>query len=400
MASAYSAEDDGVTCKLTIEQSLGLPAGKHPRVPKIVDIFEAASGLPFYYRKLRGTHKPIILHREDNTLPADFLEGFEWSGYGDTPANMAILPISVTSRLLGVLAFAFNPRRRFQPEDEDFINSLGLQASATIALAIDRGEARERAEQLTLQLQESEKQTREIYQNALVGLIRVDSAGNIIYANRQYFEITLGQPDGDRYEFSFMAPVRPEDRERTMGMWNAIVNEQKSVTQEIRLNRTWTPPAMGNSTPKKEFCWLVAYAFPALENGEVKSVVCCVTDISRKKWAEEVQSRLAVEATDARKLQESFIDYVSYEIRNPLSAILQLGESITETVDDGTISDQSSETAQRLLEETAESGRTILLCAAHQKRMVDDVLTLSKLDYQLLSITPWPSNRWPSWSRH
>lgn len=75
-------------------------------------------------------------------------------------------------------------------------------------------------------------------------------------------------------------------------------------------------------------------------------------------------------------------------MRNPLSAITQLGDGIAASLDDWAISDQSSETAQRLFEKTAEYGKTILLCAAHQKRIVDDVLTLSKLDSQLLAITP------------
>ena len=44
-------------------------------------------------------------------------------------------------------------------------------------------------------------------------------------------------------------------------------------------------------------------------------------------------------------------------------------------------------TASRaILETNVESATTILLCAAHQKRVIDDVLTLSKLDSMMLSI--------------
>ncbi|KIW67253.1 hypothetical protein PV04_06518 [Phialophora macrospora] len=388
MAFAYSAEDDGVTCKLTLEQSLGLPPGGHPLVPKHVDIYERSTGLPFYYRKLKARHEPIVLHQAEDTLSQGLLEGCDWRGYGDVPTSVAMLPISVSSRLLGVLVFGLNPRRKFQAEDEAFINSLWRQVSATVALAIDRGVTRERAERLTLQLRESERQIREIAEHCPIGMVRLSATGNIIWANRQYFEMT-GHPSGDQHEFSFLDPVHPDDRERTMEIWKELLTELKPVNREIRLRRTWTPPATaGSPPPREEFCWLMAHAFPALENGVLKSLVCCVTDISRNKWAEEAQSHLAAEATEARKLQEAFIDIVSHEMRNPLSAITQLADGLAASSGVWDASDQSRDTARRLLEESTEYGKTILLCAAHQKRIVDDVLTLSKLDSQLLAITP------------
>jgi hypothetical protein len=53
----------------------------------------------------------------------------------------------------------------------------------------------------------------------------------------------------------------------------------------------------------------MAHAFLTLENGKLKDLICCVTDISRNKWVEEGQSRVAVDATETRKLQESFGEY-------------------------------------------------------------------------------------------
>ncbi|KAJ9607863.1 hypothetical protein H2200_007942 [Cladophialophora chaetospira] len=388
MAFAYSAEDEGASCTLTLEQSLGLPPSGHPLVPKVVDIFEGAHGFPFYYRKLKATHKPVILRQFDKTLPEGFLEGFEWREGKGPPTGIAICPVSVSSRLLGVLVFGLTHSRRFQEEDDAFINSLCRQVSATIALAVDRVETHDRAERLTLQLQESERQVREIAEHGPAGMIRVSAAGKIMWANRQYFEIT-GHPISDHYDFSFLDPVHPDDKAGGIGIWQKLVNDVEPVSQEIRVNRTWTPPAtVDDPHPDKESCWIMVNAFPALENGEVKSIICCLTDISRHKWAEKLQSRVAVEATEARKLQEAFIDIVSHEIRNPLSAITQLGDGIATSFDDWVASDRSMDTASRLLEESADYGKTILLCAAHQKRLVDDVLTLSKLDSQLLAITP------------
>lgn len=166
MAFAYAAEEDSPACILTLQQSLGLPPGGHPLVPERMDMYEAPGGFRSYYRKVKATNKPLLLHSKDGSLPESFLDGFTWLGYGDCPASMAIMPVSVSSRLLGVVVFGLNPRRDYQSEDESFINILCRQASAMIAFAIDREEAHQRAERLTLQLKDSERQIREIAEHA------------------------------------------------------------------------------------------------------------------------------------------------------------------------------------------------------------------------------------------
>ena len=187
-----------------------------------------------------------------------------------------------------------------------------------------------------------------------------------------------------------MDVVHEEDRVFARGFWSLLVDEHKPVSQEFRLQQKWTPPPTpGDPNPKEEHCWIIANAFPVFANGALSNIVCCITDISRIKWTEEIQSRLAVEATEARKLQEAFIDVVSHEMRNPLSAITQLADGIAACLEDwSSMDDHSLESAIQLLKENVENGKTILLCASHQKRVIDDVLTLSKLDSQLLSISP------------
>jgi hypothetical protein len=48
-----------------------------------------------------------------------------------------------------------------------------------------------------------------------------------------------------------------------------------------------------------------------------------ITDISRIKWAENLQERRLREAEETRRAQNSFIDITSHEMRNPLSKKLQ-----------------------------------------------------------------------------
>lgn len=82
---------------------------------------------------------------------------------------------------------------------------------------------------------------------------------------------------------------------------------------------------------------------------------------------------------------------MSHEIRNPLTAILLSAESITKSlagIKEG-VSYQNQLIAA--LEDNADAANTIMMCANYQKRIVDDILTLSKLKHDLLIITPEPT---------
>jgi signal transduction histidine kinase len=78
-------------------------------------------------------------------------------------------------------------------------------------------------------------------------------------------------------------------------------------------------------------------------------------------------------------------------MRNPLSAILQCSDEITASLTEYRTADDSARSADKLaevLESSIDASQTIALCAQHQKRIVDDILTLSKLDSALLIVTP------------
>jgi signal transduction histidine kinase len=89
----------------------------------------------------------------------------------------------------------------------------------------------------------------------------------------------------------------------------------------------------------------------------------------------------------------------SHELRNPLSAVVQCAESaiITLTklspqsstvIPTATYNEEYTREFQKEIESTIDSLQTIITCSLHQKRVVDDVLTLSKLDSELVVITP------------
>lgn len=115
--------------------------------------------------------------------------------------------------------------------------------------------------------------------------------------------------------------------------------------------------------------------------GDKGGFICIMTDINLEKKAELSQKRAAQEAQECKQQQERFIDMISHEIRNPLSAILQCTEDILEAT-----KPKGMDKARTL--DVTEAAETINLCITHQQRIVNDVLTYSKLDASMLAISP------------
>jgi hypothetical protein len=74
-------------------------------------------------------------------------------------------------------------------------------------------------------------------------------------------------------------------------------------------------------------------------------------------------------------------------MRNPLSAILICSDDIRETLTNHNF----SQADQVVVADCIEAANNIALCVQHQKSIVDDILTVSKLDSNLLLITPVPA---------
>ncbi|KAI5198167.1 hypothetical protein E4T39_06893 [Aureobasidium subglaciale] len=145
--------------------------------------------------------------------------------------------------------------------------------------------------------------------------------------------------------------------------------------------------------------WGSSTSHPELdENGVVKAIMTTTTDISHLKWAEDVQRSRVEEALEAKRQNEVFIDMTSHEIRNPLGAVVHCADAIDESLgemqsalDKLPVSDEKvGKRLRELVASSAEAVNIITSCSSHQKRIVDDLLTLSKLDSNLLQINQAP----------
>jgi signal transduction histidine kinase len=76
-------------------------------------------------------------------------------------------------------------------------------------------------------------------------------------------------------------------------------------------------------------------------------------------------------------------------MRNPLSATLMCADGIAESLlEFQSLKDKTTILSDALVESNLDAAQTIVLCAQHQKRIIDDVLTLSKLNSTMLHVTP------------
>ncbi|KAF2853540.1 putative histidine kinase-like protein M3YPp [Plenodomus tracheiphilus IPT5] len=319
----------------------------------------------------------------------DYDERFDnvsWTGWGAPSKKIAIIPIICSSRMFGYLIFGTNPFRPQDEPSEQFVRDVARMVSSLVTSANDAESSKKRQEQLEADLAFSDLKLRHLIDHASVGMCHASRDGYMLWANDHYYKLAgqsaTDQEAGDR---AFLDVYHEEDRSKAEAIWEDLIKGADHVTVELRVKRMYNPPS-GDPEPAQ----LQVLAFPYRDElGCVRSVMACTTDISRLKWAQTFQARLAAEAREAKRHQEAFIDVVSHEMRNPLSAIVHCADAITIAVQE--CQNQLAGLPQpcvEALDDSLQSAKIILQCAHHQKRIIDDILTLSKLDSMLLSITP------------
>lgn len=323
-------------------------------------------------------------------LTIDYDERFDsvtWAGFGSPSNVIGILPIASETRVVGYLIAGTNPHRPFDDACQQFQRDLTRTVSSIMNAAFSAARNRERQRKLEDDLAFSDMKLRHLIEHASVGMIHMGLDGNIIWANDQYYTLSGMTAEEQTGLFKFWDVYTEEDLPKAVEAWATLQSGANHVSVELRLKRLFNAPN-GESEPAQ----LQVLAFPYREGEVVRSIMACTTDISRLKWAESFQARLASEAREAKRQQEAFIDVVSHEMRNPLSAIVHCADSISSGVDEvRSIASEIPHSLLETLDENLSSANIIMQCANHQKRIIDDVLTLSKLDSMLLSITPTPT---------
>ncbi|KAK3653387.1 hypothetical protein LTR56_004591 [Elasticomyces elasticus] len=396
------------TRQCMLEGALGVPEG-HAAAPDQIDLKSGMEGFGPVFREVMKTDKPVLLELGSRDLPEALLQGLNFRGFGDPVRAVIICPIHPTTTdgasILGFLVLGVNPRRPYDDDYSLFLQLLSRQLATSLAsvvlfeeeirrgqraaklAALDRIELSEQLAARTQEAIESETKFTRMAEFAPVGMFIADHSGRITFANDEWYSISR-VPRGVTSNMqsgrdTWMEAIKPEDLELVHGLWADLVQRQKPVSSEFRFKTQWH-----NRNGAPGDTWVLFSAYPeTYEDGRLKSVFGSITNISQQKWAEGIQTRKMEEAVELKRQQENFIDITSHEMRNPLSAILQCSDEIANTLSNFR---QSGEKVipDELLSSCLDAAQIINLCSQHQKRIVDDILTLSKLDSQLLLVTP------------
>lgn len=307
------------SCHLTLKGSIGLPDNDQLLVKEAY--MDSEKGL---IPLLRKATKDIA-----TIAPGPKFGGVEWVGYGGPSAAISAVSLSESGRLFGYLVVGANPRRPIDVDHDHFLRDLSRHLSSTIAVTVSNGEALKRQQRLMTQLKESERKIRysksflilcrtyvralnanvsSVAQHLDIGMEHSSLDGRIIWANEHYYTLIGCDPSTiEGAVLPFKSHVLEEDRPLVFEAWKRVVQGEKAHTMEIRMNRQFIPP-YGDPVPAT----VLLSAFPYMEDDEIKSIMACMTDVSRLKWAEAWQARAAQEAQEAKRLQSEFTDAISH----------------------------------------------------------------------------------------
>lgn len=255
------------------------------------------------------------------------------------------------------------------------------QRAAKMA-AMDRHELSEQLAARTQEARDSETKFTRMAELAPVGMFIANSYGRITYCNDSWYEISRVPKESDSTN-RWIDFVVDEDKPAVRQLWNDLVVNTKLSSAEFRFKAPWLDRngVLGET-------WVLLSAYPETGGqGALRSVFGSITNISQQKWVEGLQKRKMEEAVELKRQQENFIDITSHEMRNPLSAMLQCSDEIISSLSRAR-AQQPRGASTTVFDDNIDSAQTIALCAQHQKRIIDDVLTLSKLDSALLIVTP------------
>ncbi|KAF6225924.1 hypothetical protein HO173_012696 [Letharia columbiana] len=410
LAVIYSLDsdmhDEAPTSIIHLQAALGVVEG-HPLALKRADLTQGSETILPLLRKTISANCPKVFQRDNGSLPESLLHGIEWRGFGEPSNTLAVLPLTAGEETLGFLLMGLNPRRAYDDDYAGFIQLLNRQLSTSLTSAALMEQARRKQAELSKDLAEGESRFKTLTELNAGGLFYISPRGEVLYANDTWVRLLMtGLSRDEHSEMAFMGIIMEEDRPYVEQEWYNMSELKLKRTFEVRLTHKWHHKESGTWKNK----WILASCgHDENEDGSLKSVMGSVTDISLLKQAQEdaleraalseklaqsqkdaneIQVRSRIEAEEARKSMEKFMDITSHEMRNPLSAILQSADGIAASLLEFRASSKTPIFSDELVESNLEAIQIISLCAQHQGRIINDVLTLSKLDSAMLLVSP------------
>ncbi|MEG3929431.1 MULTISPECIES: PAS domain S-box protein [unclassified Microcoleus] len=133
-----------------------------------------------------------------------------------------------------------------------------------------------------IERRETEARYQTLTEASPVGIFYADAGGDCLYVNERWCQIS-GITCDEALGKGWLQGIHPDDRERVFSEWYSAAQEKLPFKSEYRfqgLNHT-------------QISWVFGQSVGQIgENGEVKSYVCTITDITERKQVEEENRRL------------------------------------------------------------------------------------------------------------
>lgn len=394
--ASASSSSNIFTKRGILEGAIGVPEGHEAANPKID--FQSRDGMIPHLRDAILANAPIVLRDAEGTLPEVLLDGIKFGGFQIPSKEVLIIPICSTNgeNTLAVLTIGLNPRRQYDHDYQTFIAMLNRQVTTSLASVLLAEEEAKRnrtaaevaalqQERLTEELALQTSRLRRMTELSPLGMFLISPDGVLLEANDRYYEMTNNTKE--QTSMSFMDTLHESSVPLGIEMWRRLTVERKVQSEEILMSYNFNTE-IDEMTGKPIEPWMLASALPEIgADGQIRSIMGSITDISHLHFARRLQDQRLREAEEVKIQQNAFIDITSHEMRNPLSAVLICAEDIRESLQQH----QFEEKYARIVTDCIEAANTISLCVQHQKSIVDDVLTISKLNSKLLFICPQPT---------
>ena len=169
-----------------------------------------------------------------------------------------------------------------------------------------QAEALQRAEALEL-ARASERKFSQFALLAPVAIYALDAQGTMTYCNNRFFELTGHQHVEDFQSIDWGKNiVFPDDHHKLESLWKTLIEDKQHSHAHLRLRKTWD---LGDGIPRQT--WVESQASPEFDaEGNIISIFGTLSDISRFKWAEDIQRTRIEEALEAKRKQEKCVPYL------------------------------------------------------------------------------------------
>ncbi|WP_293121893.1 PAS domain S-box protein [Microcoleus sp. bin38.metabat.b11b12b14.051] len=165
-------------------------------------------------------------------------------------------------------------------------------------------------QQEIIERRETEARYQTLTEASPVGIFYADAVGDCLYVNERWCQIS-GMASDEAVGQGWFQGIHRDDRQRVFAQWYSAVDEKLPFKSEYRFQ----------GIDRTQISWVFAQAVGQIgENGEVKSYVGTITDITERKQVEE-ENRLLNETLERRVADRTAqIEIYNYKLQKEIAS--------------------------------------------------------------------------------